>query len=243
MRIAILSDVHSNMEALEAVLRHAGRGGALDGMWCTGDMVGYGAEPGAVIGRLRELEAVCVAGNHDLVACGKLGVEEFNPSAGKAALWQGEQLDEDERGWLASLPLVRIEGEFTLVHGSLRAPEWEYLVDDEAADAQFERQTTRYSCVGHSHLAFDVTEVDGWPEFTDRGDDETVALGDGKLIVNPGSVGQPRDGDPRAGYILYDQAAATLTWHRVEYDIKSAQAKIIGAGLDTWLAERLAVGK
>jgi|CXWL01.1.fsa_nt_gi diadenosine tetraphosphatase ApaH/serine/threonine PP2A family protein phosphatase len=243
MRIAIVSDVHSNMEALEAVLGHAARAGGVDGVWCTGDIVGYGAEPGAVIGRLRELGAVCVAGNHDLVACGKMGVEDFNPVAAEAALWQGQQLGDEERAWLASLPLVLKEGDFTLVHGSLRAPALEYLLDAESAVAQFDRQTTPYSCVGHSHLPFDITESDLEPMFVARGDGETITLGDARLILNSGSVGQPRDGDPRAGYILYDQAEATITWHRVKYDIKTTQAKIVAAGLDLRLAERLALGK
>ena len=243
MPVAIISDLHSNIEALDAVLRDAESRGRIDAVWCTGDVVGYGADPSAVIARLRALDAACVAGNHDLAACGKIGVEDFNPIAAGAALWQAAQLSDDEREWLAGLPLVRREGRsesaFTLVHGSLRAPEWEYLLDQEAAGAHFALQTTPYSAVGHSHYQFYVIEQRPRPRFVREGD---VTLAAARLILNPGSTGQPRDGDPRAGYILYDQDAATATWRRVEYDIAAAQKKIVAAGLDPWLAERLAIG-
>ena len=251
MPVAIISDVHSNIEALDATLRHAESRaretrGPIDAVWCTGDIVGYGADPAAVIARLRQLEVVCVAGNHDLVACGKIGVEDFNPIAAGAALWQGAQLSPEERDWLAALPLVRQVGRpespFTLVHGSLRAPDWEYLLDDEAAVAHLALQTTPYSLVGHSHQQFHVVEDPAGPRFVPATKAARVALGGRRLILNAGSTGQPRDGDPRAGYILYDQDAATVTWHRVEYDIAAAQKKIVAAGLDPWLAERLAIG-
>ena len=243
MPVAVLSDIHSNIEALDAVLRDAEAQGA-ESFLSLGDIVGYGADPSAVIARLRGLRTVSVAGNHDLVACGKMGVEDFNPVAARAALWQETQLNSDEIAYLALLPVVHIESAATLVHGSLRAPEWEYLLDEEAALAQFALQTTPVSMVGHSHLQFAARLVaDGDVRFQDAKHDETLELGAEPLILNPGSVGQPRDGDPRAGYLLYDEAAATVTWRRVEYDVPSAQKKIIDAGLDRFLAERLAVGK
>jgi len=246
MPIAIISDLHSNLEALDAVLHHAEGLARIDAVWCTGDIVGYCADPSAVIARVRQLDAVCVAGNHDLVACGKMGVQDFNPIAAAAALWQGEQLSPGERDWLAALPLVRQEGRsesaFTLVHGSLRAPEWEYLLDHEAAEAHFALQTTPYSIVGHSHQQFRVVEDGGAPRFVRATDGSSVALDRNRLILNAGSTGQPRDGDPRAGYILYHQDAAIATWHRVEYDIEAAQKRIVEAGLNPWLAERLAIG-
>ncbi|MBI5288162.1 MAG: metallophosphoesterase [Chloroflexi bacterium] len=255
MSVVIISDLHSNIEALDAVLGHAQTlaresRGRIDAVWCTGDIVGYGADPAAVIARVRQIDAVCVAGNHDLVACGKMDVEDFNPIAATAALWQGTQLAPEERDWLASLPLVRqvgraqgrSESTFTLVHGSLRAPEWEYLLDEEAAEAHFALQTTPYSFVGHSHQQFHVVEDPGGPRFVPAANASRAVFGDRRLILNSGSTGQPRDGDPRAGYILYDQDAATATWYRVEYDIPAAQKKIVDAGLNTWLAERLAIG-
>lgn len=244
MRIAIVSDVHSNLEGLQAVLRHAGAGGPVDGVWCLGDIVGYGPEPSAVLAELRRRELVAVAGNHDLAACGRMGVEEFNRAAAEAAIWSGEQLSDAERGYLRDLPLTAVSGAFTLVHGSLRHPEWEYLLSGEQALAQFELQGTPYSLVGHSHLPFWVEEDAGRsPAFQRAGDGTRLELGEQRLIVNPGSCGQPRDGDPRASYVLYDDGAATITWRRVEYDIAETQRKMERAGLDTWLSERLTVGR
>ena len=242
MRIAVVADVHSNIEALDAVLAHADASG-IEAVLCAGDIVGYGADPSAVIARLRAAGAVSVAGNHDLVAARKMGVEDFNPVAGEAALWQASRLTDDECAYLAGLPLTRVLPGITLVHGSLRAPEWEYLLDKEAAAAHFALQTTPVGIVGHSHLQFAAHDVGGKIAFTTATDGASVDIGPHPLILNPGSSGQPRDGDPRAGYMLYDEAAANVTWHRVEYDIAAAQTKIIAAGLNPWLAERLALGK
>lgn len=243
MPIAVLSDIHSNIEALDAVLADAEAQGAASYL-SLGDIVGYNADPSAVIARLRELDVVSVAGNHDLVACGKMGVEDFNPVAARAALWQAEQLNPDEIAYLDALPLVRVERGITLVHGSLRAPEWEYLVDEEIALAHFALQTTPVSMVGHSHLQFAAVRLDEKEvSFHDASAGDTIDISVVPVVLNPGSVGQPRDGDPRAGFLLYDEAAATVTWRRVEYDIAAAQKKIIDAGLDRFLAERLAMGK
>ncbi len=244
MRIAVISDVHSNLEALSAALRHAEAGGPLDGVWCLGDIVGYGPEPSAVLSMLRARPLTSVAGNHDLAACGAMDVAEFNASAAEAALWTRGQLSEDERQFLLELPLVRSTDGFTLTHGSLRAPAWEYLLSAEQALAQFQLQTTPYSLVGHSHLPMRFEERSGdapRPRLCEDGD---VAQLDGqRLILNPGSVGQPRDGDPRASYLLYDEGAASVSWHRVAYDIASTQRKMRAAKLPPWLAERLSMGK
>ncbi len=243
MRIAILSDVHSNLAGLRAVLHHAEAAGALDAIWCMGDIVGYAAEPSATIAALRERPLISVAGNHDLAAAGLMSVDDFNPVAAEAAVWTGEQLSTDEREFLGSLPLTTIAGAFTFVHGSLREPVWEYLLDAEQAEAQFALQTTAYSLIGHSHIPFWVEERRGGPSFHRTEDGTSIKLGATRLIVNPGSVGQPRDGDPRVGYVLYDEDAARLTWHRVAYDIAATQAAIHAAGLPPLLADRLAEGK
>ena len=243
VRIAIVSDIHSNLDALSAVLRDAERHRALDGVWCLGDIVGYGAQPADVIDALRARSLTSVAGNHDLAACGRMGVEEFNPIAAEAALWSGEQLSHDARTFLAALPLTLVAGDFSLVHGSLRAPAWEYLLSEEQAEAQFSLQTTRYSLVGHSHLQFVFAEREGRAELHPAYDSQVVALADTRLILNPGSVGQPRDGDPRAAYLLYDDGEATMMYRRVEYDIRAAQRKIESAGLPPLLAQRLAIGR
>ncbi|HZP56492.1 MAG TPA: metallophosphoesterase family protein [Dehalococcoidia bacterium] len=243
MRVAVVSDVHANMAALEAVLRSADAAGGIEAVWTLGDIVGYGPDPNEVVRELRRLHAVAVAGNHDRAATGQMGVEEFNPAAADAALWTKGQLGPGERGWLHALPLTHEGDAFTLAHGSLRDPVWEYLLRPDQAAAQFARQRTPFSLVGHSHLPFVVEEQPEGPRFRPARDGETVALGQTRLILNPGSVGQPRDGDPRASWILYDAAAAAVTFHRVEYDIAATQERMRAAGLDRWLIERLAHGR
>lgn len=245
MRIVILSDIHSNLAALEAVLRHAEEGGPMDGVWVTGDSVGYGPQPSECIARLRELGAVVVVGNHDWAAAGVIGTEEFNPFAAAAAKWTAERLTPDEQAFLAGLPEVVSQAEFTLVHGTLREPIWEYLYSYEAAVAHLELQQTPYSLVGHTHVPMLVVEDERSPrgcELNRLGDAEGIELR-GKMVINPGSVGQPRDGDPRAAYAVYDDAAATVTLHRVEYDIAATQALMEAVGLPRPLIERLSVGR
>lgn len=244
MRIAVTSDIHSNIEALTAVLADAERDAPLDGVWATGDLVGYGADPGPVLAALRARGVTAVAGNHDLAATGGMDTDDFNAQAAAAAHWTAGALSPDEADWIRTLPLVLTVGDFTLVHGSIRDPAWEYLLDARQAEEQFARQTTRYSVVGHSHLPF-WFEEDGdgraWPQRAAAG--RRLDLGASRLIINPGSVGQPRDGDARASYVLYDDRAAVLEWRRVAYDIAAAQRKIIDAGLPRFLAERLSVGR
>ncbi|MEX0799888.1 MAG: metallophosphoesterase family protein [Dehalococcoidia bacterium] len=251
MRIAILSDVHANLAALEAVLAHAGAGGALDAVWCLGDTVGYGPQPSQCIARLRQVEATLVAGNHDRAATGAIGVDEFNADAATAALWTRGQLGADDAGYLDSLPEVAAisepDAEFTLVHGTLRSPLWEYLYSHEAARAHLDLQKTPFSLVGHTHVPLLVVDGEDGPqgcELYALGDGDRVELsGERRLVINPGGVGQPRDGDPRSAYALYDTAPATVTVHRVEYDIAATQKLMAEAGLPRWLIERLSLGR
>ncbi len=245
MATVIAGDVHSNLEALRAVLTHAEAIGPVDAVWCPGDIVGYGPAPSEVIAELRGRRLTAVAGNHDMAACGRMDTGDFNRTAAHAAEWTADRLSRAELDFLRGLPMTAVEGDFTLVHGSLREPEWEYLLSGEQALAQFELQATPYSIVGHSHLPFWIEEdaAGRTPRFRQPDDGATVGLGERRLIINPGSVGQPRDGDPRASYVLYDDATATLTWHRVEYDIAETQRKMRLAGLDAWLIERLSVGQ
>ena len=242
MRIAIVSDIHSNLPSFEAVLLHAEAGGRVDALWCLGDLVGYGPHPNECIAQLRRYEHRAVAGNHDLAACGRMGTEEFNEAAAAAAQWTAGQLSDAARAYLEELPLVVTEGDFTLVHGSLRWPEWEYLLSSEQAQAHLELQQTPYGLVGHSHLTF-VCEEDAPPRLRPTVDGERVELGSQRLILNPGSVGQPRDGDPRAAYALYDSEARAVTYHRVEYDIGATQRAMEAARLPAWLSERLSYGR
>lgn len=246
MRIAVISDVHSNMEALSAVLRHAGSRAPIDGIWCAGDIVGYGAEPGAVIAALRARGVVTVAGNHDLAACGRMDTAEFNPLAATAVEWTAKQLSGAEAAYLRGLPLVATPApQVTIVHGTLQHPEWEYLLEPAQARDHFALQETPYSIVGHTHLQLLIEEGDAGapPAVRAMADGERHELGERRLILNPGGVGQPRDGDPRAGYMLYDDGAAAVSWHRVEYDAAAAAAKIELAGLPPFLARRLLIGR
>lgn len=257
MRIAIISDVHANLTALEAVLRHAETQGATDELWCLGDIVGYGPQPVQCVSRLREAGATTVAGNHDRACTGMLDSEEFNPDAAMAALWTRTQLPQGDAAFLDALPEVAYatpglqpapsEADFTLVHGTLREPIWEYLRSHEVALAHFERQETPFSLVGHTHIPTLVVQGQELPHGC-----EVYHLEDGthfpltrerKLVINPGGVGQPRDGDPRTAYAVYDTESETVTLHRLEYDIGVTQRLMEAAGLPRWLIERLAVGR
>lgn len=244
MRIVVVADIHSNLEAFEAVLAHAAEGGPIDCLWCLGDVVGYAADPSACIALLRSHPHTAVVGNHDLAAIGKLPTDDFNAAAAWAAGWTGRQLSAEERGYLSSLPPVAVEGDFTLVHGSLRSPEWEYLLSADAAAEHLRLQQTPYSLVGHSHIPFVAFEREGsMAALAALQDGDVLKLDEKRLVINPGGVGQPRDGDPRASYAVYDDEARTWTLHRVEYDLEKTQRKILEAGLPRHLAERLAYGR
>ncbi len=242
MRIALISDIHSNLVALEAVLADAeGRG--VEGVWNLGDTVGYGPDPNGVVARLREVGAVSVLGNHDAAATGFMGTEWFNSLAATAAEWTRANLEAEAASYLTGLGEVVVEGEWSLAHGTLREPLWEYLATEEAAEGQFERQETPYSAVGHTHMPLLVRRGARGVEGETPGEGNEAALGEGPLCVNPGSVGQPRDADPRASYALVDSGEGTVTHHRVAYDIGETQRRMRAAGLPQGLAERLAVGR
>jgi diadenosine tetraphosphatase ApaH/serine/threonine PP2A family protein phosphatase len=244
MRIVIVADIHSNLEAFEAVLEHAAAQRPIDRLWCLGDVVGYAADPSACVALLRQYPHTAVAGNHDLAAVGKLPTDDFNAAAAWAAAWTARQLSAEEREYLSSLPFVAVEGDFTLVHGSLRSPEWEYLLSADAAAEHLRLQETPYGLVGHSHIPFVALEREGsMAAMAALKDGDVLKLGEVRLVVNPGGVGQPRDGDPRASYAVYDDEGRTITLHRVEYDLEETQRKILEAGLPRHLAERLAHGR
>ena len=240
-RAVILSDIHANLIALEAVLRDAPRDAVL---WVTGDTVGYGPDPGDVLAALRERNAFIVAGNHDLAVSGRMGVTEFNREAADAALMHRSWLSAAERDALGAMPLIATQDSFTLVHGSLRDPVWEYVLDRSAARACIERAETPHCCNGHTHIPF----VFEWrPGRVAVGahqprDGEVVDLAKGRVLLNPGSVGQPRDGDPRAAWVVLDTVARSATFHRTRYDIIETQRRMRRRGLPPFLAERLAYG-
>lgn len=244
MKVAVVSDVHANLEALQAVLAAIDEAG-VDQLWSLGDAVGYGARPARCMALLRRHCDVQLAGNHDLVAAGTSSAEGFSRPARIAVSWTSQQLTSDERAELASLPSAAQHEGIGIAHGSMRDPAWEYVVDAPVAKACLEAQVQDVVLVGHSHLALswhlDEEHEEG-AIGTLRTDGDVALLDDGPWILNPGSVGQPRDRDPRAAWLLLDLAAGTATWRRVGYDIASAQAAIRSAGLPDRLADRLGAG-
>jgi predicted phosphodiesterase len=243
VRVAVVADIHANLEAFRSVLEDARTGGPIDAVWSLGDLVGYGPEPSACIALLRSYPHWTVAGNHDLAATGAIGIDDFNPFAAEAARWTASTLSEVEKLWLRGLPEVLVQDDFTLVHGSLRDPVWEYLVSPAAAEAHFALQTTPFSLVGHSHIPLCFKENGAWVDAEALQDGETVELGGNRLILNPGGVGQPRDGDSRASYATLDTEARRWQLHRVAYNIAATQRKMLAVGLPEYLIERLARGR
>ena len=243
VRVAVLSDIHSNLEALSAVLDDAGGRARIDQVWCLGDMVGYGPDPTACLDLLLSMEHVMVAGNHDLAAVGKLSLAEFNPYAAAACRWTADRLTPEHRRMLAALPVREERGPFTLVHGSPRNPAWEYVTTVGSAQACLEHVETQCCLVGHTHLpmVFRLTEGGMAGEWARPG--QMVSLSGERLVLNPGGVGQPRDGDPRSCYAVYDTDDATVEFRRVAYDIVATQRKMRQAGLPEYLADRLTYGR
>ena len=235
----MVSDIHSNLVALDAVLAKIG---SVDAIWHLGDVVGYGPEPDAVVERLSGLGAIGVRGNHDAAATGGTEIDWFNPEARAAMEWTRQTISETTRAWLAALPQRRIESDFTLVHGSPRDPTWEYVTSAALARAGLSAISTEHGLHGHTHIPIAFTEVDGRMRTLVPRAGNTVALGEGRTLLNPGSVGQPRDRDPRASYLVLDLAAKTATWGRVAYDTEAVGASMRTAGLPARLADRLLVG-
>jgi predicted phosphodiesterase len=242
MRIAVISDVHSNLHALEAVLA-AVDADAPDELWCLGDLVGYGPRPNECCAAVETRAAVCLAGNHDLAVRGELDLFEFSGDAAVAARWTRGVLTESARSFLERLEPSASAAGVALFHGSARDPVWEYVLSDEAAEATLELAGTRLVLVGHSHAALVAVERDGSivGGLAEAGSE--LDLHDGRFLLNPGSVGQPRDGDPRAAYLLLDLDAPRASFRRVEYDIARTQSEIQELGLPEALAARLALGQ
>ncbi len=244
MRYAVFSDIHSNLEAYEAALAEISKEKP-DKYFCGGDIVGYGADPHACIAKTRELSAVTVAGNHDWAAAGAADLNNFNPNAKAAVLWTAQALGREEKEYLKGLGIM-YKDDFTMVHGSPNRPEgFEYIFGLNHAYSAFLRmqeEGIRICFVGHTHAAGIFVEdqagyitYNSWPE---------TRLEDNKrYIINTGSIGQPRDSDPRAAYCIYDTTEKTVHIKRIKYDVETAQQKIIKAGLPRILAERLSLGK
>lgn len=246
MRYLILSDLHANWEALEAVVRDSE--GRYDEAICCGDLVGYGADPNAIVEWVRAHCSIVVRGNHDKACTGLDDLEWFNPVARSAALWTLQALTPANAEWTRELPrgpVVRTQ--FEVVHGS-PCDEDEYVIAAEGAEEAFGYLESRVAFFGHTHVQggyiWNRSRVETIPRVAPRADYQVMEIDpECAYLINPGSVGQPRDGDPRAAYALYDSDAGMVAYRRVPYDVAAAQRKIRDAGLPTLLADRLAAGR
>ncbi|GAB4457236.1 MAG: metallophosphoesterase family protein [Anaerolineales bacterium] len=242
MRILVISDIHANYTALEAVLKDAG---SVDETWCLGDMVGYGPDPNAVLDEIREIpNLTCILGNHDMAVIGKIPLEVFNSDARRTLEYHERVLTADNMDFLRSLPSnLKVRGEVSIVHGSPRDSVWEYILNTLSARLNFDHFTTPWCFVGHSHLqCMFQLNVDN-----DRVSLAPIRAGEHyplrpRAIINPGSVGQPRDRDPRAAYAIYETNGHVWEPRRVEYNIPEVQQRIREAKLPEKHAIRLAEG-
>jgi len=243
VRIAVVSDIHGNKQAFEAVLEAIGGSDCAE-MWCLGDLVGYGAEPDACVALARRHAAVCLAGNHDLGVRGTLALEEFSRGAQLAAQWTQHTINSVTLEYLDALEPLNLDEQVGLYHASPRDPVWEYVLSPLQADLCLDAQRHRVCLIGHSHVALSFSRGDGAAatgQTRDAG--EELDLSSGEWLINPGSVGQPRDGDPRAAWLELDLDASLARYRRTDYDIAAAAAAIRAAQLPDSLAERLAYGQ
>lgn len=239
MRIAVLSDIHANLPALDAVLDDAG---GVDAVWHLGDVVGYGPDPDAVVARLRDVGAIGVRGNHDAAACGGAEIDWFNPDARRAMEWTRAAISPATLEWLSALPERRTIGSSELVHGSHREPIWEYVTSAAVARANLAALAATIGLHGHTHIPVAWLDDGGRVELVRPGGGDSLALEGRRALINPGSVGQPRDGDPDASYAILDPESGTVLWHRVRYDVAAVQGAMRDAGLPASLSARLSVG-
>ncbi len=241
-RIAILSDVHGNLPALRAVIDDA-HAAAVDAIWCLGDLVGYGASPDECVALAQEECDVLLGGNHDLAVAGLIELSDFSPAASAAALWTREHAGADTLAVLADLAPARDAEPVGLYHGSVTDPIWEYVLSGEQAEQSFDAMGPRIGAIGHTHVALQFNRHDGalYGGQTPGGTELDVA--NGEWLLNPGSVGQPRDRDPRAAWLLLDIVHWRATWRRVAYPIEEAARAIEAADLPRHLADRLFIGQ
>jgi predicted phosphodiesterase len=243
MRIALLSDVHGNLPAFEAVLADVDSA-SVEEIWCLGDLVGYGADPNGCVKLARDRCDLCLAGNHDLVVTGEIDIADFSSSAAAAAQWTRDTIEADALEFLSSLRPEQDGREIGLYHASPRDPVWEYVLSGWQADECMNAMDARVGAIGHSHVALFFRrngegQVEGSP--AEGGLEQDLSEGD--WLINPGAVGQPRDGDPRAAWLLLDTEAWSAEWRRVEYPIEEAASAIEAAGLPKVLAQRLYSGQ
>jgi predicted phosphodiesterase len=265
MKSAILSDVHANLAALEAVLKDISGKGGVDEYWSLGDIVDYGPEPHQCLELMRQIETLAVTGNHEYAIAGQTDLSRFQPRVAVVTGWTKQQLNSEEIDYLGKLGLTEITGDFTLAHGSPRDPVWEYIFSESDARQNLSYFQTRYCLVGHTHVQIcfqlsDHRQLEGQHKANpdqieqpnsyldlsiDRNEigENVLELGDDHYIINPGSVGQPRDGDPRAAYAIFDSSENCIEFRRVEYDIAVTQKRMVELDLPQWLSARLARGQ
>ncbi len=239
MRYAVLSDIHGNLPALQAVLEQLG---SVDAIWCLGDIVGYGADPSGCVDLLRKTAKVTVQGNHDLACATGEGLSCFNSDAARACRWTKDALSQPDRAYLASLPSLATPDGITLAHGSPSDPTWEYVASPRVAALCFGAFGTPMCMVGHTHVPAVFRQATDGRVSEIRPGESAVSLTGGRFIINPGSVGQPRDGNPAAAYAVLDTSAETVAFVRVRYPVTETQRRILAARLPARLATRLSYG-
>jgi predicted phosphodiesterase len=243
MKVAVISDIHANRHAFEATLEAVASSDASE-LWCLGDLVGYGAEPDACVELAREHAAVCLAGNHDMAVTGEISLDEFTRGASLAAQWTREVIDAENLAFLKTLSPTAVESTVGLYHASPRDPVWEYVLSTLLAELCLDAQEQRICLIGHSHVALSFERQEGELATGEpRREGVELDLAEGEWLLNPGSVGQPRDGDSRASWLLLDLEQMLVSFHRADYDVAGAAAAIRAARLPDSLAERLEYGQ
>lgn len=242
MRILVISDIHANFTAFEAVLAHCQ--GEWDFVWCLGDVVGYGPDPNECVDRLKELPQLCLAGNHDWAALNRLDVRTFNPDARRAVEWTQATLTDENTRWLEALPVTFVIGEYTLVHASPREPIWEYILEPTIAALNFPHFETPYCFVGHTHqpVIYTVSDESGNADSKLPHYNEPRTLNGQRQIINPGSIGQPRDQNPDAAYGILDMTSGIFEHRRIPYNIKAVQRRMLDFNMPDRLITRLEHG-
>jgi len=245
MRVAAITDVHANLPALESVLG-AIEEAEIEEIWCLGDVLGYGVQPDACADLVRERCAVCLVGNHDLAVLGELDVASFSEAAAAAVAWTRDNVAESTLEFLRGLRASGERAGFGLFHASPRDPIWEYVLSAEQAEAGMDSHPNRIGLIGHSHVALFFARPEaqeGEARGAQASDGALLDLSQGSWLLNPGSAGQPRDGDPRAAWLEIDTEAETACFHRITYDVARAAESIVAAGLPARLGERLRTGQ
>lgn len=243
MKVAVVSDIHSNRQAFEAVLEAVADSDASE-LWCLGDLVGYGADPDACVELVRRHTAVCLAGNHDMAVAGELPLDDFSRGASLAAQWTREVIAPANLAFLEGLRPEGQEGALGLYHASPRDPKWEYVLSALLAELCLDAQPHRVCLIGHSHVALSFVRHEGESATGEpRREGTELDVSSGEWLLNPGSVGQPRDGDPRAAWLLLDLDNHSVSYRRTRYDVAGAAAAIRAARLPNSLAERLEYGQ